>query len=87
MAVPPGQVDEILDLLTRLDIPARKERLGGSGGRLCSMQGRKVFFIDLDADPATRLDAAVDALASLPAADGLYLSPNLREELERRRAG
>ncbi len=85
MAVSQGQYDEILDLLARLDITARQEHLGGSGGGLCSMQGRQIFFVDLDADPATRLDAALGALASLPAADGLYLPPNLRDELDRRR--
>ncbi len=85
MAVTPGQFDEIIELLARLDISARKERLGGAGGGLCTMAGRQVLFVDLDADEATRLDRALDALASLSATDGLFLSPNLREELEHRR--
>ena len=39
---------------------------------------------DLLNDAQTIIDG-LNALASLPAADGLYLSPNVREELERRR--
>ncbi len=85
MGVSPGQIDEILELLARFDIATRQERLGGSGGGLCAMQGQQVLFIDLDADQATRLDRAIEALASLPAADDLYVSPSLREELEQRK--
>ena len=73
--------DAIEQLLDTLDIDVRHEHLGGEGGGLCQLKGRRVMFVDLDADTATRLERCVAALRGLPEIDGLYLSPALRERL------
>jgi hypothetical protein len=80
------QLSEVVRLLERLGIEVRNERLGGSGGSLCHLRGRPVVFVDLDADLATRLERCVAALATIPDAESLYLSPQLRERIETRRA-
>jgi len=77
-----AQFDEVLRLCERLDIEIRREHLGGDGGGICTMRGRRLLFVDLDADPATRLAAAVSALAVLPEIEDLYVPQVLRELFE-----
>jgi hypothetical protein len=79
------QLDNLLETLGRIGIEIRKESLGGSGGGLCSIRGKRVFFDDLDTDAATRADRAASALASLPEVNGVYLAPEIREWIERAR--
>ena len=69
----PSQLDEILDLFGRLGIEIRYEPLGGNGGGLCNIRGKAAFFVDADADTATTIDHALDALATMPQIDGLFL--------------
>jgi hypothetical protein len=45
-----------------------------------------VVFVDLDADAATRLDRCVTALATVPEAAAVYISPELREWMDNLRA-
>jgi len=69
----------------RLGIEIRRERLGGAGGGLCAMRGRRMMFVDLDADLATRTERCLAELAGLPELDGVYVPPVLREALDRHR--
>lgn len=78
-----SQLDELADILGRLGVPFRKEHLGGRGGGLCRLRGQSVVFLDLDADPATRLDSCLRALAALPEAERAYLPPHVREGIDR----
>jgi len=80
------QLDTIVGLFEQLGIEVRQERLGGSGGGLCRIRGKRVVFVDLDADAATRLDRCVAALAMVPEAATIYISPELREWVEDLRA-
>ncbi len=75
-----------LEAFGRLGIQVRCERLGGEGGGLCTLSGRHVLFVDLDADLATRFERSMAALAGLPETDDMYLLPALRAEIERLRA-
>ncbi len=79
---PLAQLDHIIGLFGRLGINVRRERLGGGGGGLCRVHGQPVVFLDLDADVATRVDRCLAALAALPEAGSMYLTPVLREQLE-----
>ena len=88
MMDPQTQLESLLDLLIRLGVEVRREKLGGSGGGLCRLRSRRVFFLDLDLDRAGQLEASVAAVAALPEVDRLYLTPALREQVDRvRRAG
>ncbi len=82
---PPSQLDAVLELLERVGIPWRKERLGGAGGGLCTLRGERIVFIDLDADLATQVDHCVRALAAMPEVDSMYVIPALRERIDQAR--
>ena len=78
-----AQFHAVLDLLGRLGVQVRREHFGGQGGGLCQVHGRRIVFVDLDADAATQLEACVRALSSLPELDTVYVPPVLRELIDR----
>jgi len=80
-----AQLDTIVHQFEQLGVEVRQERLGGSGGGLCRIRGRRVVFIDLDADAATRLDRSIEALAAVPEAAAVYVNQELRERMDRLR--
>lgn len=73
----------VIEQLGRLEIEVRQEHLGGDSGGLCTLRGKRVVFVDLDADAVTRLERCVQVLRGLPELDTVYLPPKLREWLER----
>jgi hypothetical protein len=75
-------IADVLDLLERLNVEIRREHLGGHGGGLCSIRGRRIAFFDLDADPATQLTRCLADLAGLPELESMYLKPSLRALIE-----
>ncbi len=77
------RLETLLATAEQLGIEVRRESLGGEGGGLCSLRGRRVLFVDTAADAATRYDRTVAALASLPELQDRYLPPELREDLDR----
>lgn len=83
MMDPQTQLESLLNLLTQFGVEVRRERLGGSGGGLCRLRGQPVFFLDLDLDRAGQLEAGVAAVAAFPEVDRLYLTPALREQIDR----
>lgn len=83
---PFAQIDLIVDILDRLGIDVRREKMGGDGGGLCQLGGRWVMFIDEDADAATRISRCVVGLAGLPEIESMFLPPGLRDQIDRARA-
>lgn len=81
-----NQLRTVLDLFDRLEIEIRQEHLGGAGGSVCTLRKRRVLFVDLDADLATRVEHCIAALAELPEAASLYMPPEIREQVERLRS-
>ncbi|MCH8252785.1 MAG: hypothetical protein IID36_10075 [Planctomycetes bacterium] len=86
MTASPSQFDKAAEVLGKLGVRIRRERLGGSGGGLCVIREESVFFLDLDADPQTQLDSCIEALASIPEAASVYMPPVIRESIDRLRA-
>ncbi|MFQ5492180.1 MAG: hypothetical protein ACE5GE_15800 [Phycisphaerae bacterium] len=82
MSDPIEQLERLLEAAEQLDIELRREPMTGNGGGLCRINGRYVLFVDTLADPATRLERSLEALAGAPDIDGIYLTPDLRERLE-----
>ena len=80
-----SQFEQLIELIERLGMDVRYERLGGHSTGLCRIKGRPVMFVDLDADVATRMDRCLQALVSIPDVDSTYLPPAIRERLDRLR--
>ena len=80
-----AELEIVLEALGRLDVDVRRERCGGGGGGLCILKGKKIVFVDLDADEITRLECSLQALAGLPGAETLFLPPPIREHVDRLR--
>ena len=76
-------LNAIVDVLGRLGVEVRQASLGGTGGGLCKVYGKPVLFIDLDTDGVTRVERSLTALATLPDVDSVYMTPQLREQIER----
>ena len=75
----------MLEALDRLGVDVRRERCGGSGGGSCTVRGKRIVFVDLDADEVTRLECSLQALADLADAETLFLPPTVREHIDRLR--
>lgn len=78
-----ARLDILLARAEEMGIEVRRVALGGEGGGLCVVKGRRVLFVDTLADPATRYDRTVAALAGVREAGDRFLPPEVREDLER----
>lgn len=78
-------LEVVTELIRRLGVDVRRESLGGDGGSLCQIRGRRILFDDLDADVATRVDRCILALAELPEAASIYIPPEIRERIDKAR--
>lgn len=73
----------LLTLADSLGIEIRRIPIGGRGGTLCAVKGRRVLFLDTDADRATQYDRVLRDFAKIPEISSVYLRPEVREDLER----
>lgn len=74
--------DELLRAAGSIGLVIRHVPLGGEGGGFCVVKGERRLFVDTIADLETRYDKTLQALASLPEMDALFLTPEVREDLE-----
>ena len=81
-----GELEAVIDLFGRLGIEVRQECLGGESGGLCAIREKRVVFLDLDADSASRLARCLQVLKSIPELDSVYVPPKLRESIDRAEA-
>ena len=79
------RLEALLEVAEQLGIEIRTESMGGGGGGLCRLKGRRVLFVDTAADLATRYDRALAAVAGLDEVDGQYLLPEVRRDIEHQR--
>lgn len=80
-----ARLETLLTLAEAMDIDVRAEFMGGTGGGLCRLRGRRILFVDTAADVATRYDRTLAALATLPEVDDHFIVPEVRRDLERQR--
>lgn len=83
-------VAELEGLAENLGVTLRVERLAQGPVRMthgsCRLNGSEVIFIDSRLKPGERLAALCDELARFePDIENLYVSPALRQYLDRRR--
>jgi len=75
-------LEELLALLEANSVVIRDEPLGGSGGGLCSMKGRQIFFVDTQA-PATVVAAmCAQAVPKVVDIEQIYIKPEVRQFIE-----
>ena len=82
-----ARLDDLITAAEAVGISIRREQLGGEGGGLCILRGKRVLFLDTLSDAETRYERTLAALAPLPEMEGRFLRPDVREDLERARRG
>ena len=75
-------LEELLALLEGQGVEVRSEPLGGGGGGLCSVRGKKIFFLDTQAATAETAHLCARAVADIVDISGVYVKPQVREFIE-----
>lgn len=75
-------MEKLLELLEKNDIQIRTEHLGGSGGGLCNIKGRDIFFVDSDAPAGEIAVLCAEAAGRLLDIDNIYVKPVVRQFIE-----
>ena len=85
----PEQVTEALEqVATQVGVKVRYETMTGEssgGGGLCKIRGEWTVIIDRKAAPSDRAAMLVEALAGFDT-DAIFVAPELRDALAKRRA-
>jgi len=75
-------LEELLELLEANGVTIRNEPLGGSGGGLCTVKGRQIFFVDTQAPSADVAALCAAAVARVVDIEKLYIRPQIRQFIE-----
>ncbi len=75
-------LDELLALLEANGVAIRNEPLGGSGGGLCTVKGRQIFFVDTQAPSADVAALCAAAIARVVDIENFYIRPQIRQFIE-----
>jgi len=75
-------LEELLAMLEGNGITVRTEALGGNGGGLCTVKGRKIFFVDTQAPSAESAAICAEAFSTVVDIEGIYIKPEVREFVE-----
>lgn len=63
-------------------VTVRKEPLAGSGGGLCALNGKNIFFVDTQTSSGDNAANAAQAVNRLVDTESLYIKPQVRQFLE-----
>ncbi len=77
-------LDELLTLLDAGGAAIRNEPLGGSGGGLCTVKGRQIFFLDTEAAVSDVATLCAQALPKVTDIEAIYIRPEVRQFIESR---
>ena len=75
-------LEELLALLEAGGVAIRNEPLAGSGGGLCTVKGRKIFFLDTQAASAESAAVCADAVSKVVDIEKIYIRPEIRQFIE-----
>ncbi|MCP4712815.1 MAG: hypothetical protein GY869_29665 [Planctomycetes bacterium] len=73
----------LLEVAENADIEVRQAALGGEGGGLCVLRGKKILFVDISADLAEEIARTAQALAQIADLEQQYLLPQVRQVLQK----
>ncbi len=75
-------LEELLAILEASGTAIRHEGLGGSGGGLCTINGRHIFFVDTQAPSAEIAALAAQAASKIADIEKVYIKPQVRRFIE-----
>ncbi len=75
-------LEELLALLEANGVTVRREPIGGGGGGLCTIKGRKFFFADTQASSAEAAVVCAEAVSKIVDIEQIYLRPQVRQFIE-----
>jgi hypothetical protein len=78
-----GMLDELLQLLEKAGVEVRMEQMGGGGGGVCSVKGKSIVFLDVQASAMERAAVCARALAKAVNLEEVYMKPEVRQFVER----
>ena len=78
-------LEALEELAGRLDIRIRRESFRGDGG-LCRLRGESMIIVNRSRTPAEQAELLARSLSQMDL-DGIYIAPQVREAIERRRLG
>ena len=73
---------ELLAILEKKGVAVRNEPLAGSGGGLCTLKGKNIFFVDTQASSGDNAANAAQAVNKIIDIESLYIKPQVRQFLE-----
>ncbi|MCG3178950.1 MAG: hypothetical protein BIFFINMI_01280 [Phycisphaerae bacterium] len=75
-------LEDLLELADPLGVEVRRQAMGGEGGGLAILRGRRVLFIDTDARIEQQLEKSADGLSRLAGEmETIYVKPAIRDLL------
>ncbi len=75
-------LEELLALLEANSVAIRDEPLGGNGGGLCTIKGRQMFFVDIQAPSAVVAAICAQAVPKVVDIEQVYIKPEVRQFIE-----
>ncbi len=75
-------IDDLLDLIAAEDVEIRRESMGGTGGGLCHLKKKAIFYVDTEASVEETLQLCGEAVKRLVDTEIIYLRPQVRQVLE-----
>ena len=75
-------LEELLALLEANGVTVRNEPLGGSGGGLCAVKGKPIFFVDTQAPSAQAAAVCAEAVSKTVHIEKVYIRPEVRQFIE-----
>ena len=77
-----GILEELLALLEANEVAIRNEPLGGSGGGLCTIEGRRILFVDTQAPSIVMATICAEAVPKVVDVEQVYIKPQVRQFIE-----
>ena len=78
-------LEELLVLLEQNGVVIRNEAMGGSGGGLCKIKDKRVFFVDTEGQAVDMAVICARAVHEMVDIEAIYIRPQIRDFLERHR--
>lgn len=75
-------MEELLALLEANDVTIRNEPLGGSGGGLCTVKGKRILFVDTEAPSIVTATICAESLPKVADIEQIFIKPQVRQFIE-----